>query len=1115
MRNAGVVALLLLLTQALPAVASESEAAPRARLPRGAPAPARGPMERRDPVLRLGGARIDLEALRQTALEELKARMAEAVEARAEELRSAFDAETSALAQQIYKDFLYWLNERVRARLLRQYPHLKGEAALEEKYLEWLESPDQELSHYVELYMQERAPALKWLLDAYRDEASWEIAGGVQELFEDAQDRLQRFTRVVADAEREPNAPTAELLRRHGLSGDWIDHFEAQEDRFRTFDEGYRVLEATQVLVSAFQTRVPREKIDRLTDLLSLLGAAAEDSHVPAVSFFGQIVKAYGDVAREMLGQLDRLSKQLRQRAGYCVGTGATGDDRQRAFVRQFGSGDQACPTRMKDVYERTLPADGRIYFFVDGRFRAGREGQGEVPAVLKARALIRAAVAQGDSTWQGRENDLSALADVYDVAYSSAQFGRGLPGLLREAEETLAGIARRQRELEGGIASPCGLPALRRAVEQATGLRSGEGFEPVPGNEQRLAVRYAVGFIRGGGAHATYSRIWAALKGLSLLQVSGRVVARGGGACSACAGAALQVFPSGLAPLAGCEVSHADADGRFVLHALARSADFRLALSASQAGQRSDAVEVTRSVVGIERVPFVEAFSGVRLELPVAPTAVATPVPERGPEVAPRRTVSPGVDTSNPGGGPGPLPAIGGASPAPPRPRAPDPARVVPDLAGLAADAAQQRLSAAGLVALLVGGDPAPQAELAFKVQAQEPAAGAAVPPGARVTVRIHSAFDSRRSVPGVVGLPATEAEQRLRAAGFAVELAGGEAPSSRELEFRVQDQRPAAGEAVAAGSRVTVRVHSRFESRRAVPSVVGLPATEAEQRLRAAGFTPELAGGDPAPTRGAAFAVQSQEPAAPALLEPGGRVRVRVHSGFVEPPTAARPSPTPHVPPAAEGGGDRGVFVCPALGATAARSVQVTPGRSYALCHGYLHAGRQLGLVQVVWHPDGQAGAWPHGCGGPPDVRFQPAQDVTYTPADIRTGQPNDAPAKLRMPGGMLARFRGSRRQALVTLKWETGAEVPFPAELVELGQRLLAEAEWRGRPCGTAQPAAAPTPAPPPARPAVPSAPPAPADHRLPCACRDATGKPYRMTLDQECDPGSYLRSDDCRP
>ncbi len=265
----------------------------------------------------------------------------------------------------------------------------------------------------MDLYLQERTPAVKWLLDAYRDEASWESAGGVQQVFDDAHDKLRRFTGVVADAEREPNAPTAELLRRHGLSGEWVDSFEAHEHRFRTFDEGYRVVEATRLLAGAFQTRVPREKLDRLTELMSLLGGVAEDSHIPVAALFGQIVKAYGDVAREMPGQLDRLSKQLRQRAGHCVGAGATGDDRQRAFVRQIGSREQACPTRLKDVYERTLPPDGRIYFYVDGRFRAGREGNGEFPAVLAARSLIHAAVAQGDATWQGRESDLGVLADA------------------------------------------------------------------------------------------------------------------------------------------------------------------------------------------------------------------------------------------------------------------------------------------------------------------------------------------------------------------------------------------------------------------------------------------------------------------------------------------------------------------------------------------------------------------------------------------------------------------------------------------------------------------------------------------------------------------------------
>lgn len=218
----------------------------------GARAPERGPGPRHEPVLRVGGVQLDIEALRGEALARLKEGVAEAIEARSDELRTAFGAEADAWAQTLYKDFLYWLNERARAELLRRHPHLREAALPEERFVEWLGAPDRELRLYVDLYFAERAPALKWPLDAWSDEASWELAEGLKELLADARDKLARFTRTAEDAAREPDAPLADMLRRHELSGEWMDGFEAHEDRLRALDGRYRVVDATRLVVEAF-----------------------------------------------------------------------------------------------------------------------------------------------------------------------------------------------------------------------------------------------------------------------------------------------------------------------------------------------------------------------------------------------------------------------------------------------------------------------------------------------------------------------------------------------------------------------------------------------------------------------------------------------------------------------------------------------------------------------------------------------------------------------------------------------------------------------------------------------------------------------------------------------
>ncbi len=1088
-----------------------AHAAPSLRKPlRGVKAQASGSAPRHDPVLRLGGAQIDLEALRDEALEDLKAQITQAIEAQAEEVKTAFGDAASAPAQEIYKDFLYWLNERVRVKLLRQYPNLKGEAALDEKYAEWLESPDQELGHYVDLYLQERAPGVKWLLDAYRDEASWEIASGLQEIFEDAQGKLERFTQVVGDADRDPNAPTSELLRKHGLSGDWIDRFEAHEDRFRTFDDRYKFVEATQLVVNAFQTRVPREKIDRLTDLMSLLGGAAEDSNVPVVSLFGQVVKAYGDMAREVLAQLDRLSKRLRERAGYCVGVGATGDDRHRAFVRQFGSRDQACPTRLKDVYERTLPADGRIYFFVDGRFLAGREDNGEFPAVLQARSLLHAAAGQSDPTFRGRENDLAALAEVYNVAYKT-RYGTGVPGLMREAEETLAGIAKRQHELERGLEAPCGLQALQRALERETGLRSGDGVEPVAGNEQRLAVRYAVGYLRGGGAHATYSRIWAALKELSLLQVSGQVVSQAGGACAECGRAAMQVAPTALQQLPGCEVTHADASGRFVFHALTRSTDFRLALSASNAGRRSTSVDVTRFVVGIERVPFVKAFPGVRLELPAAPATAAAPTPP--PPTDRPATPSPGavpggategIDTSCGAGCTGRDPALPEPQLAAPSPSASVPAlptaRAVPDLAGLGPETASQRLASAGLVAALVGGDPAPRAELAYKVQGQHPEPGALVAPGASVSVRVHSAFDARRAVPNVVGLAAGDAEQRLRSAGFGVDMSGGDPAPRRDAEFTIQSQQPAGDSLVQAGGRVGLRVHSAFAEALPPPAPARSPAADG------------LVAATLAASNACQYGLAAQHLAQLGALDPGNawlrgnaenvtRLAARERDTRIALENAQR-SLAANDLGAAQGAIQQALVSAPPCLRPQVDALAQAIGQAVAVQAQAVEAERQRqrerarqaaaealqGLVQTL----GQAR------NPPPPAPAAPAPPPQNVPRPAAT---DSCAQQYRYPN----KWASQPECTCASYRWNGAACVHDP----KTGSAPK-PAGFGGFP----SPSPAPSAAAPPPRPAPPPAPASsgPGESRPACYCSDATGH-YRMPFGQECDPQSSSKDYNC--
>jgi beta-lactam-binding protein with PASTA domain len=135
--------------------------------------------------------------------------------------------------------------------------------------------------------------------------------------------------------------------------------------------------------------------------------------------------------------------------------------------------------------------------------------------------------------------------------------------------------------------------------------------------------------------------------------------------------------------------------------------------------------------------------------------------------------------------------------------------------------------------------------------------------------------------SVPAVAGLRADEAEARLRAAGLTAYLVAGAAPASREEQYTIEKQEPAASTRVEKGSRVRVAVRPAFvEPGRAVPAVTGLTAAAAQQRLEASGFVARVAGGDPAPSADRAFTVQDQQPEAGTSAPPGSSVTVRIFS-------------------------------------------------------------------------------------------------------------------------------------------------------------------------------------------------------------------------------------------
>jgi hypothetical protein len=114
------------------------------------------------------------------------------------------------------------------------------------------------------------------------------------------------------------------------------------------------------------------------------------------------------------------------------------------------------------------------------------------------------------------------------------------------------------------------------------------------------------------------------------------------------------------------------------------------------------------------------------------------------------------------------------------------------------------------------------------------------------------------------------------------------------------------------------------------------------------------------------------------------------------------------------------------------------------------------------------------------------------------------------------MIVDFYGARRRARVHLSWMAPGPREVPPALLELGRRMLAEAERFGAPCTGASVVSPPASAPQTPAPAAAPTPASPVETRLPCTCTDSTGRRYRMTIaGADCDPTSWQRSDDCQP
>ena len=201
-----------------------------------------------------------------------------------------------------------------------------------------------------------------------------------------------------------------------------------------------------------------------------------------------------------------------------------------------------------------------------------------------------------------------------------------------------------------------------------------------------------------------------------------------------------------------------------------------------------------------------------------------------------------------------------------------------VPTVEGLTVDQAVARLAEQELRSDIATQPSEAQEGTVFQ---QDPAAGTEVDEGSTVRLLVSGGPQST-PVPNAVGLPESQARDRLVDAGFQVRTRD---VFAQDEPGTVVAQEPAAGAEAAEGETVTINV-SKGSAQVDVPSVIGLDRAAAEDEIESAKLRANVV---VVPSDEAEGTVVAQNPAGGTLRE-GATVRLNVSAGS----SSTEPTPT-----------------------------------------------------------------------------------------------------------------------------------------------------------------------------------------------------------------------------
>ena len=189
-----------------------------------------------------------------------------------------------------------------------------------------------------------------------------------------------------------------------------------------------------------------------------------------------------------------------------------------------------------------------------------------------------------------------------------------------------------------------------------------------------------------------------------------------------------------------------------------------------------------------------------------------------------------------------------------------------IPDVRGMNAASAGEKLKKAGFSMIPAGGDPAPEKELSLRAQSQKPKEKSPGKDVDRVMVTFYAEFGEQLVVPSILNVSLSEAQGILGDVGLTLDpvFKWGERATSKEQVGAIHSQIPEEGEPIEPGGQITAWIYYTV-----VPKVLGNPFKDATSDLAAAWFDPHWKWGDIVTNKDQWYRVQSQS------LEAGEKVK------------------------------------------------------------------------------------------------------------------------------------------------------------------------------------------------------------------------------------------------